>query len=65
MPTGFGEFSLYLCAEQGKEHLALVKGDVRDKAGAPHLEGLIRVEEVQDAPRKPVHLPDHHSIEVA
>lgn len=35
MPTGFGEFSLYLYAEQGKEHLALVKGDVRDKAGIP------------------------------
>lgn len=35
MPTGFGEFSLYLYAEQGKEHLALVKGDVCDKAGIP------------------------------
>lgn len=35
MPTGFGEFSLFLYAEQGKEHLALVKGDVRDKSGIP------------------------------
>ena len=30
LPTGFGDFSLYLYAEAGKEHLALVKGEVRD-----------------------------------
>lgn len=31
LPTSFGEFSLYLYLEQGKEHLALVKGDVQGK----------------------------------
>ncbi len=35
LPTGFGEFSLHLYAEHGKEHLALVKGDVLGKTAVP------------------------------
>lgn len=35
LPTGFGEFTLYLYSEHGKEHLALVKGDVHGKADIP------------------------------
>ena len=35
LPTSFGEFSLYLYLEQGKEHLALVKGDVQGKTDVP------------------------------
>lgn len=35
LPTGFGDFSLYLYAEAGKEHLALVKGEVRDQLDVP------------------------------
>lgn len=35
LPTGFGEFSLYLYSEHGKEHLALVKGEVREKPEIP------------------------------
>ncbi len=35
LPTGFGDFSLYLYAEHGKEHLALVKGEIRDKSEIP------------------------------
>ena len=35
LPTGFGEFSLYLYSEHGKEHLALVKGKVQAKADVP------------------------------
>lgn len=30
LPTGFGDFSLYLYLDGGKEHLALVKGDVAE-----------------------------------
>lgn len=35
LPTSFGEFSLFLYAEHGKEHLALVKGDVSGVVGVP------------------------------
>lgn len=35
IPTGYGEFTLYLYAEHGKEHLALVIGDVAGKSGVP------------------------------
>ena len=35
LPTGFGDFTLYLYSEHGKEHLALVKGDARHQAGIP------------------------------
>ena len=35
LPTGFGDFSLYLYVEHGKEHLALVKGEVQGKTGVP------------------------------
>lgn len=35
LPTGFGEFSLYLYVERGKEHLALVKGDVEGQSDIP------------------------------
>jgi 3,4-dihydroxy 2-butanone 4-phosphate synthase/GTP cyclohydrolase II len=35
IPTGYGEFSLYLYLEQGKEHLALVKGEVDGQAEVP------------------------------
>lgn len=35
LPTGFGDFSLYLYLEGGKEHLALVKGKVSGSASVP------------------------------
>jgi 3,4-dihydroxy 2-butanone 4-phosphate synthase/GTP cyclohydrolase II len=35
IPTGYGEFQLYLYSEHGKEHLALVIGDVAGAAGVP------------------------------
>jgi GTP cyclohydrolase II len=35
LPTGFGEFSIYLYADNGKEHLALVKGEIANKAEIP------------------------------
>lgn len=35
IPTGYGEFTLYLYSEQGKEHLALVIGDVAGRGGVP------------------------------
>lgn len=35
LPTGFGDFSLYLYLEGGKEHLALVKGEVSGLAPVP------------------------------
>lgn len=35
IPTGYGEFTLYLYSEHGKEHLALVIGDVAGQAGVP------------------------------
>ena len=35
LPTSFGDFSLYVYAEHGKEHLALVKGDVSGQSGIP------------------------------
>ncbi len=35
LPTGFGEFALYLYPEDGKEHLALVKGDVPGLSEVP------------------------------
>jgi GTP cyclohydrolase II len=35
IPTGYGEFTLYLYSEHGKEHLALVIGDVAGKRGVP------------------------------
>ena len=35
LPTGFGDFSLHLYVEHGKEHLALVKGEVLGKTGVP------------------------------
>lgn len=35
LPTGFGDFSLYLYLEGGKEHLALVKGEVAGSAPVP------------------------------
>lgn len=35
IPTGYGEFTLYLYTEQGKEHLALVIGDVAGKPAVP------------------------------
>ena len=35
LPTGFGEFSLYLYLEGGKEHLALVKGEVANFESVP------------------------------
>lgn len=35
LPTGFGDFSLYLYLEGGKEHLALVKGEVAGSASVP------------------------------
>jgi 3,4-dihydroxy 2-butanone 4-phosphate synthase/GTP cyclohydrolase II len=35
IPTGYGEFTLYLYSEHGKEHLALVTGDVAGKSGVP------------------------------
>lgn len=35
LPTSFGEFSLSLYAEHGKDHVALVKGDVNGKSGVP------------------------------
>jgi GTP cyclohydrolase II len=35
LPTGFGEFSLYLYTEHGKEHLALVKSEVAGATDVP------------------------------
>lgn len=35
IPTGFGEFQLYLYNEKGKEHLALVSGDVSGQSAVP------------------------------
>ncbi|SMF93624.1 3,4-dihydroxy 2-butanone 4-phosphate synthase / GTP cyclohydrolase II [Methylomagnum ishizawai] len=35
IPTGYGEFNLYLYNEHGKEHLALVKGEVSGQALVP------------------------------
>lgn len=35
LPTGDGEFSLYLYLEGGKEHLALVKGEVEGRVEVP------------------------------
>jgi 3,4-dihydroxy 2-butanone 4-phosphate synthase/GTP cyclohydrolase II len=35
LPTGFGDFSLHLYVEDGKEHLALVKGDVAQAGPVP------------------------------
>lgn len=35
LPTGFGDFSLYLYLEGGKEHLALVKGEVAGSGPVP------------------------------
>lgn len=35
LPTGFGDFSLYLYLEGGKEHLALVKGEVAGSIPVP------------------------------
>ncbi|MEY2679818.1 MAG: hypothetical protein RL661_49, partial [Pseudomonadota bacterium] len=35
LPTGFGDFSLYLYVEHAKEHLAMVKGEVQGKSGVP------------------------------
>lgn len=35
IPTGYGDFTLYLYSEHGKEHLALVKADVHGEAGVP------------------------------
>lgn len=35
IPTGYGEFTLYLYSEHGKEHLALVIGDVAGREGVP------------------------------
>ena len=35
IPTGYGEFVLYLYVEHGKEHLALVKGDVGGQSRVP------------------------------
>ena len=35
IPTAYGDFTLYLYSEHGKEHLALVKADVQGEAGVP------------------------------
>lgn len=35
IPTAYGDFTLYLYAEHGKEHLALVKGDVGGQTAVP------------------------------
>jgi GTP cyclohydrolase II len=35
IPTSYGEFTLYLYSEHGKEHLALVIGDVSGQANVP------------------------------
>lgn len=35
IPTSYGEFTLYLYSEHGKEHLALVIGDVAGKTSVP------------------------------
>lgn len=35
IPTGYGEFTLYLYSEHAKEHLALVIGDVAGKSEVP------------------------------
>jgi 3,4-dihydroxy 2-butanone 4-phosphate synthase/GTP cyclohydrolase II len=35
IPTIYGEFTLYLYLQQGKEHLALVKNDVRGQPNVP------------------------------
>lgn len=35
IPTDYGEFTLYLYSEHGKEHLALVIGDVAGRDGVP------------------------------
>ena len=35
LPTRYGDFSLYVYAEHGKEHLALVKGSVSGQFGVP------------------------------
>lgn len=35
LPTAYGEFSLYLYNQGGKEHLALVKADVAGQRGVP------------------------------
>lgn len=35
LPTRYGDFSLYVYSEHGKEHLALVKGDVSGQSGVP------------------------------
>lgn len=35
IPTGYGEFTLYLYTEHGKDHLALVKSDVNGETGVP------------------------------
>lgn len=35
IPTGYGEFQLYLYTEHGKEHLAMVKGDVSGQSRVP------------------------------
>ena len=35
LPTGYGDFSLFLYVEEGKEHLALVKGEVSGHRSLP------------------------------
>ena len=35
IPTGYGEFTLYLYTDQAKEHLALVIGEVAGRSGVP------------------------------
>jgi 3,4-dihydroxy 2-butanone 4-phosphate synthase/GTP cyclohydrolase II len=35
IPTGYGEFQLYLYSEHGKEHLAMVLGDVAGQSSVP------------------------------
>jgi GTP cyclohydrolase II len=35
IPTAYGEFTLYLYSQHGKEHLALVKSDVGEQTGVP------------------------------